>query len=342
MLILDVSDNVRRERVTSRAEVSPLVSPGGGRGSPKEDDGPPPASRHNPWDDRLSNDEELGQRIVAAHRRTIGPQCVETIDANGPSNEVAEAALKVVRDELTKKKVSLNNENNMLNGDAASRPITLAITGTHCSGKRTLGMRLAEILGWRFDPELGDILRPDTLVADCHKIGDGRSGGREDWDDFVHREECKRDEESGSETCNRVVETWHIGNLAWALQRMPSASNESVLKARAQSALREEVRRRSILFVHLQISPDTPVRRRKNEPGNAARLPMVDELAECTGLHDALDTQGLKLLSHSAQKIGLPLLVLKNDADGKEAIDSILTEIVAFVNPNQVRPGDTA
>lgn len=82
---------------------------------------------------------------------------MEIIDANGSPEEVVQAALGIVRDRYTEK-LTLK--------PVAPRqsPITLALTGTHCAGKKTLGRLLAGFLGWRFEPELGDILGEKTSL----------------------------------------------------------------------------------------------------------------------------------------------------------------------------------
>ncbi len=52
---------------------------------------------------------------------------------------------------------------------------TVAIVGTHCAGKTTVGKTVASILQWTFHPELGDMLRGDanSLVPGGHAFGDG-------------------------------------------------------------------------------------------------------------------------------------------------------------------------
>mmetsp|Transcript_4547 Transcript_4547/g.10182 ORF Transcript_4547/g.10182 Transcript_4547/m.10182 type:complete len:552 (-) Transcript_4547:48-1703(-) len=313
MLILDVDHDTRRRRVESRA-----LAFGGEAGS--ESDHPPAASRHNPWDERLSNDTELGQRIIAAHRRTVGPLKVEVVDANGSLNDVADEALKIIRKEMQ--------------SSSSGRPrlITLAVTGTHCSGKRAIGRLLAGFLGWVFEPELGDILRNrDALVADGHKSGDGSGIEDDTWDDRIHREECQRDV-ADSRSGSRVVETWHIGNLAWTLQRESNSPLESSAILRAHNAIRDEMRRRTVVMVHLQSSSDASVRRRRQHPENALRLPMSDEESECIRLHKVLDLRAVDLLRAVEKNMNVPLLVLGNDEDGEEAMGARLARIVEFVD----------
>ena len=94
-------------------------------------------------------------------------------------------------------------------------PITLALFGTHCAGKRTVGKLVAEKLGfgWSFQAELGEILRSDiSLVEQANQHREGYIGSADDagdsWDEMIHNEECKRDAQTVG---SRVVETWHIG-----------------------------------------------------------------------------------------------------------------------------------
>jgi hypothetical protein len=92
------------------------------------------------------------------------------------------------------------------------KPVTVALFGTHCAGKRTIGKHIAEKLDWTFQPELGEILRPDVnLVGQNNQHRDGYIANAErgdSWDDFIYKEECKRDAATKG---SRVVETWHIG-----------------------------------------------------------------------------------------------------------------------------------
>lgn len=318
MLILGVNDATRRQRVASRAD-------------PSETSLTTAPSRHNPWDERLSNDEELGQRIMAAHYRSIGPSNVRVVDANVSPNQVADAALKIVQEVITMMDGAVlggSSSNNNIHA-RSSGPITVAITGTHCSGKRTIGCLVADYFGWTFDAELGDVLREnDALVPDGHRSGDGSSmhNGRE-WDDRVHSEECKRD---GIRPRKRVVETWHIGNLAWTLQRSSEKDIDSVT-SRAYQAIREEIQRGTVLMVHLQSSPDASARRRRLHPENAQRLPMVDEHKECVRLHSALDVRVVELLQVVEDTMHVPLLVIDNEQDGEEAIRITLSRIADFV-----------
>ena len=92
------------------------------------------------------------------------------------------------------------------------KPVTVALFGTHCAGKRTIGKLVAEKLDWPFQPELGEILRPDVSLVgqdNQHREGYIAATEQEDsWDDFIYKEECKRDAATEGP---RVVETWHIG-----------------------------------------------------------------------------------------------------------------------------------
>jgi len=316
MLILDVDDDVRIKRVSDRADRSSTTQNTG-----IED--PPKASRNNPWDERLSNDIELGQRIISAHHRSIGPLCIKKVDANKTPDEVARNALDITTTQLMDKVRA-----------SFPMPMTVVLTGSHCSGKTSLGKILAGYLGWRFDPEIGDIKRDkDSLVAGGHLSGDG-SGSKDgdDWDTFVNEKECERDS-SCPTSCNRVVETWHIGNLAWALLRLngsQSDEKETMLKARAHQAIQKEMKHRNVVCVHFQTSAETTIRRRQNQPNNALRLPMKDEKEECVNLCTFLDQQVVDLLNEHIQKKFI--LVLNNDEDGEEAMGQKVREIASYVD----------
>lgn len=82
-LLLHVDEEVRRSRVQSRAATDGVAS----------------TSRFNPWDQRLEDDAQLGQRILRAHQRSIGSEKV-FVNADGTPSEVLEAALQLVRSRL--------------------------------------------------------------------------------------------------------------------------------------------------------------------------------------------------------------------------------------------------
>eukprot|EP00178_Gracilaria_changii_P025361 TRINITY_DN78159_c0_g1_i1.p1 TRINITY_DN78159_c0_g1~~TRINITY_DN78159_c0_g1_i1.p1 ORF type:complete len:738 (-),score=80.57 TRINITY_DN78159_c0_g1_i1:459-2672(-) len=216
-------------------------------------------------------------------------------------------------------------------------PVTVALLGTHTAGKRTLGKRLANIFDWPFQAEVGDVLRDkDKIVPAGHRTGDGRadrdSCGNA-WDDRIHEAECKRDTTS---TNSRIVETWHVGNSAWALFRKKTLSvgergAEEIID-RARDAIKSELAKAVVLLVHLRIDVRTSLRRRKIEE-NSKRIPMKSERDECAELYEALDVQGLKLLSKCADP-SIPVLQVDNSEDGEQAIEESLRQIVQFVNAN--------
>ncbi|KAI0563255.1 Thymidylate kinase [Gracilaria domingensis] len=216
-------------------------------------------------------------------------------------------------------------------------PVTVAILGTHTSGKKTVGERLAAIFGWSFHPKLGDILRDkDKIVAGGHRTGDGTAEKlalTTPWDDVVHSAECERDRTT---TSSRVVETWHVGNMAWSLLRQKSSTesqqNAGQVIERAKAAIRSELEKAVVLFVHLRIEVETCIRRRRIEE-NSKRIPMIDESHECAELHEALDVQGAELLSEFAD-LSIPVLQVQNSEDGDQAMHESLRQIVHFVNRN--------
>jgi thymidylate kinase len=128
-------------------------------------------------------------------------------------------------------------------------PITLAITGSHCAGKSTLGKNIASTMSWLFQQELGDVLRDaEHVVAGGHLVGDGSGNlNAQSWDDRIYYEETTRDHqhlENKSSQISRVVETWHVGNLAWALMRKEaqpgtSLKDKKALVHKVKTAIRE-------------------------------------------------------------------------------------------------------
>jgi thymidylate kinase len=220
-------------------------------------------------------------------------------------------------------------------------PLTLAITGTHCAGKATLCKKLASVLGWSFQPELGEILRGKIASGD-HRLGydSPENDDATSWDDLIYQEEVNRDASSSS----RVVETWHIGNLAWACMRKevdrcksPLHDGHDHLTDRTRLAIQQQLARSSILFVHLSVSAETSVRRRGDD-ASVKRLPMENEQTECEELYSFLEKRGVELLGELSDP-RIPVLTLDNSRDGDVPIDEATRLIVDFVNRNQWRRG---
>lgn len=230
-------------------------------------------------------------------------------------------------------------------------PITLVLVGTHCAGKSTIGKRVAEVLGYEFQLELGNILRePDRLEPDAHRYADGigRDNENDDWDTQVFRAECERDARWAEKDENdhrhrrrrhRVVETWHVGNLSWAESRKTNGDRgikRSKLVESTHAAIKRARETSLVLVALLRIDPDTTVRRRRSDSGNAAaRLPMSSssESEECRRLHGFLDEGALPLTS----ELGLPTLTVSNHADGEDAQAEACRKIIRFVLREQWR-----
>ncbi|CAE7497796.1 unnamed protein product [Symbiodinium sp. CCMP2592] len=154
------------------------------------------------------------------------------------------------------------------------RKVTVVLMGPHTAGKSTVRKCLAERLQWRSDEELGTSLR-----------GEEEEKGRyhKAWDDTIHQAEVARDQERRSTVTSRVVETWHLGNLAWALTRHPE-QQEDLLK-RAVDAIGQEIETGIVLMVLLKIDAATMVRRRAIFQTSALRF--QDEEADAEKLSKA-------------------------------------------------------
>ncbi|KAL7461480.1 hypothetical protein ACHAXS_001910 [Conticribra weissflogii] len=301
LLVLQIDHAVRQKRVNDRA--------GTGRG----------ASRFNPWDDRLAKDTALGCRILRALNRIEGPREVLSINANLSIDEVMDQARKIVRPAFEKFHL----------------PATIVLVGTHASGKSTIGTALAERLGCRFDCELGDVERDaSSLVAGGHLHGNGNSkndnktNSGQDWDDFLHEKECRRDAKCD---VTRVVETWHIGNAAWYQLRQRQKGRENIDLGRYENAISKHLDTSRVIVVQLALnSHSAMVRRRKNEGKTKKRVPMEDDVKECRELHEALQLDMDVLLKNILDSLGLPFLRIHNDIDGDEAMQRVLCEAMTF------------
>lgn len=105
----------------------------------------------------------------------------------------------------------------------------VVLLGPHCSGKTTIGKILAKRLGWEFDGEIGD----EVMERSNDNRNAGHDPGAGDDDKILYRE-LQRDKDRLG--VNRIVETWHFGNSAWALFRNHGDAADKMTKAAKQAA----------------------------------------------------------------------------------------------------------
>ncbi len=110
--------------------------------------------------------------------------------------------------------------------------VTLVLVGPHGAGKTTTGRLVAARLGCFFEEEIGARLRREALARDpsCHAM---LSQGA--FDEEVFRRELARDHAHPGGG-PRVVETWHPGNVAYALERSPEVVERFLPALRAASS----------------------------------------------------------------------------------------------------------
>lgn len=102
-----------------------------------------------------------------------------------------------------------------------AKAVDVILVGVHGSGKSTLGEQLARALGVPFDAELGreamERRGPERATVDAG----------EDFDADLWEGERERDLQAQELRAvggvRRVVETWHIGNAAYAILRPGSS-----------------------------------------------------------------------------------------------------------------------
>ena len=140
-------------------------------------------------------DPGMGRRIVRVMEKMQGISSVVLEVGTLSQSQVMEKALDLIRSSVPLGILG-----------PCSKPMTVALFGTHCAGKRTLGKLVAQKLNFIFQPELGEVLRTEECLVG--QENQHREGYSESWDDLVFREECKRDAATKE---SRVVETWHIG-----------------------------------------------------------------------------------------------------------------------------------
>lgn len=96
--------------------------------------------------------------------------------------------------------------------------LDVIFVGVHGSGKTTLGRQLAREFEVPFDAELGreamERRGPSRATVDAGQDFDAML-----WAEEGDRDQRARQELRGVRGIRRVVETWHIGNAAYAIRR---------------------------------------------------------------------------------------------------------------------------
>lgn len=123
----------------------------------------------------------------------------------------------------------------------------IILVGIHGSGKSTLGMKFKKF-GYPFFPEIGAILRKDS----CYNV----SQKQEDFDKLVMEMELKRDKEIAALDSIPVIESWHIGNIAFA-----QARNSINIVDNYQKKLFEQLKIFYPYIIRLEIDKDTFLKR---------------------------------------------------------------------------------
>jgi len=219
-----------------------------------------------------------------------------------------------------------------------ARPICLALTGCHAAGKSTIGKRLAAILGWRFDPELGEVLRENkNFRPGGYCCGDGSRSwndaeNRDAWDDLIFEAEKRRDEDCLEARYCRVVETWHVGNSKWFSARRRNKSDDPNINVqRYTKAVLEHKKSAVAILIHLDIPSSTVMlNRRMHDESARARIPLDQEVKECEEMYQALQSNTAKD-QHEISSLGIPSLHVDNGEFGDEAMTQTIQTIISFI-----------
>lgn len=178
--------------------------------------------------------------------------------------------------------------------------------GPHSSGKTTLGRALAGI-GLPYFEEIGSVLRST--------VDEAVTNSQEWFDAEVMHRELDRDALLLSQVTTPVIESWHLGNLAFALAR----KSTNVLD-RYFPAVRERLAVFSPMIVRLEISDDEFLQR-ITERG-------VEPLKALTFYREVERLQGLTLRQFDARQ-AWPTLTMKPPWTGPEAAERVRTWILS-------------
>lgn len=137
------------------------------------------------------------------------------------------------------------------------------LIGVHGSGKTTLGSQLARDLGVPFDAELGreamERRGPASATVDAGEDFDTAL-----WAVEGERDQRARQELRGVRGVRRVIETWHIGNAAYAIRRPGTSTRRDWGRALAARLVEHDV---PILVQRLHLDRPTFERRYSEHRG---------------------------------------------------------------------------
>ena len=318
-IILQVPHAIRERRVLERGNSDEIVA-------------------GNTWEDRLRRSQKLGQDIIQVYLRVQGPNIV-SVNATGSRQHVLQMVLGECKKFGFDKKITSFSRYLAF---GVKRSVVLVLLGTHCAGKKTIGMMTAQNLGWKFHEELGCTLRSHPVDQYLHPDGGASTpDGQSSWDNRVRLAETRRDADFPLSE-SRCVETWHTGNLAWALLR--KSTEHKQLDERDRQQLTElathaitlaKQRGHVIVHVFLSITVETMLRRRLNDSRNKTRVPFAaDSTAreEAERLHHMLGAKGVETARTVCQACNIrPPVVIPNNVDGEEARKKIVNDVSEII-----------
>jgi len=183
----------------------------------------------------------------------------------------------------------------------------IVLNGIHGSGKTTLAEAFAAANeGYKFFPEIGGQLRQKVAYNVLER--------RDDFDLAVMEREIARDQELLRCAETPVVETWHVGNLAYVLARSPR------LFDRYKAAF--ELQRDLFNPLVFLITIDWPTFRRR-----ATEKIRPQQMVELQGFYQHI-IDNTRLLYES---LGIPFLEVSNNNGVGDALATIRRNVFSQV-----------
>jgi dephospho-CoA kinase len=186
--------------------------------------------------------------------------------------------------------------------DYSDTKSVIIVNGPHGAGKTTIGKMLSKSLSIPFATEVGRKLRDEVEYNVLQSS--------EDFDREVMRRELLRDHQLLRDKANQafVIETWHAGNIAYALKRSPNIVQAYI------GELKKQISKFNILHIMFSINDTTFFSRATEKVGLNQEKVLLDFYNEIS-----------KHTKRLYQSLGLQHQIIDNNGEKRKTFSQALS-----------------